>query len=165
MSRGKRTCKILKEIRQQIADNNEIEYITSECHFQGECKGTCPKCESEVLYLESELNKRRQLGKVVTVAGISLGIAGAFSAYNPPNQETTLETPAEIQQDTMYELGEAPAVMNQDLIELKTIHFVTEGDIVSIDIPTSLKDGEIAPIDIVTDTIEKKKIIRYSGNG
>ena len=82
MTRGKKTCKILKEIRQQIADNNNIEYITSECHFQVECKGTCPKCESEVRYLENELNKRRQLGKAVAIAGISLGVVGSFSACN-----------------------------------------------------------------------------------
>ena len=96
MTRGKRTCKILKEIRQQIADKNDIEYITSECHFQGECKGTCPKCESEVRYLENELNKRRQLGKVVTVAGISLGIAGAFSACHAPNKDNTINTESEV---------------------------------------------------------------------
>ena len=82
MTRGKQTCKILKEIRQQIADRNDIEYITSECHFQGECKGTCPKCEAELQYLEKELSKRRQLGKAVAVAGISLGIAGSFAACN-----------------------------------------------------------------------------------
>ena len=78
MTHGKRTCKILKEIRQQIADKNDIEYVTSECHFQGECQGTCPKCEAEVQFLENELSKRRQLGKAVAVAGIatvSLGMA------------------------------------------------------------------------------------------
>ena len=75
---GKKTCKILKEIRQQIAERNDIEYITSECHFQGECKGTCPKCEAELQYLENELSKRRQLGKAVAVAGISLGLMGTF---------------------------------------------------------------------------------------
>ena len=89
MTRGKRTCKTLKEIRQQIADNNEIEYITSECNFQGECKGTCPKCEAEVRYLEKELNKRRQLGKAVAIAGISLGMAGSFSACHAPNKDKT----------------------------------------------------------------------------
>ncbi|MCL2329560.1 MAG: energy transducer TonB [Bacteroidetes bacterium] len=77
---GKKTCKILKEIRTQIAEKNDIEYITSECTFQGECKGTCPKCEEEVRYLENELRKRQQLGKVVTIAGISLGVAGSFAA-------------------------------------------------------------------------------------
>jgi len=76
MTHGKRTCKILKEIRKQIAEKNDIEYVTSECHFQGECEGTCPKCEEELRYLENELQKRRQLGKVVAVAGIALGIVG-----------------------------------------------------------------------------------------
>jgi TonB family protein len=80
MNRGKQTCRILKEIRQQIADQNDIAYITSECHFQGECKGTCPKCEEELRYLETELQKRRQLGKAATIVGISLGIAGTFAA-------------------------------------------------------------------------------------
>ena len=84
MTRGKKTCKILKEIRQQIAEKNEIEYITSECSFQGECLGTCPKCEAEVRYLENELHKRQQLGKVVTIAGISLGVAGTFAACSNP---------------------------------------------------------------------------------
>ena len=88
MNHGKKVCKILKEIRQQIADKNDIEYVTSECHFQGECQGTCPKCEAEVRYLETELNRRRQLGKAVTIAGISLGVASAFSAYGSTKQDT-----------------------------------------------------------------------------
>jgi len=86
MTRGKKTCKILKEIRQKIAAKNDIEYLTSECHFQGECLGTCPKCEEEVRYLENELNKRRQLGKAVVIAGISLGVVGAFSACSVSKQ-------------------------------------------------------------------------------
>ncbi len=88
MIRGKRTCKILKEIRTQIAEKNDIEYITQECTFQGECKGTCPKCEAEVRYLENELRKHQQLGKVVTIAGISLGVAGSFAACGNSAQES-----------------------------------------------------------------------------
>ena len=88
MTHGKKVCKILKEIRQEIADKNEIEYITSECHYHGACKGTCPKCEAELKYLENELQKRKQLGKVATIAGISLGIAGAFTTCNTqPKQD------------------------------------------------------------------------------
>lgn len=68
---GKNKCKILKEIRKQIANDNDIEFITSECSHQGECSGTCPKCEAEVRYLESELAKRQQIGKSVAVAGIA----------------------------------------------------------------------------------------------
>lgn len=68
---GKNKCKILKQIRKQIAADNDIEFITSECKHQGECTGTCPKCEAEVRYLENELAKRQQLGKAVAVAGIA----------------------------------------------------------------------------------------------
>ena len=71
---GKSKCKILKQIRQQIATENDIEFITSECKFQGECSGTCPKCEAEVRYLEQELQKRRQAGKAVAVAGIAAAL-------------------------------------------------------------------------------------------
>ena len=92
MSHGKKVCKILKEIRQQIAEKNDIELVISECHFQGECKGTCPKCEAEVRYLEKELNKRRQLGKAVAIAGISLGVAGTFAECGTPKQDNT-QTP------------------------------------------------------------------------
>jgi hypothetical protein len=75
MTYGRKVCSTLKEIRQQIADKNNIEYTTSECRFEGECEGACPKCESEVKYLEKELQKRTQLGKAVVIVGISLGIA------------------------------------------------------------------------------------------
>lgn len=80
MTKGRETCNILKEIRQQIADHNNINFEPSECHFEGECQGTCPKCESEVRYLESEIKKKGTLKKVAAVAGISLGIAMTFSS-------------------------------------------------------------------------------------
>lgn len=68
---GKNKCKLLKQIRQKIADENGIAYVTSECQFQGQCSGTCPKCEAEVRYLEQELQKRKNAGKTVAVAGIA----------------------------------------------------------------------------------------------
>ena len=68
---GKSKCKILKDIRRQIAAENDIEFVTSECQYQGDCTGTCPKCESEVRYLEAELAKRKKAGKAIAVAGIA----------------------------------------------------------------------------------------------
>ena len=68
---GKSKCKILKDIRKKIAEENDIEYITSECKHQGDCAGTCPKCEAEVRYLEEELRKRQKTGKAVAVAGVA----------------------------------------------------------------------------------------------
>ena len=70
MTLGKQKCKILKEIRQRIADENEIPYVTRECHFQGECRGTCPRCESELRYLEQQLALRTAMGKKVAVAAL-----------------------------------------------------------------------------------------------
>lgn len=74
MARGKQTCKILKEIRRQIAEANDIEFITSECRYKGDCLGTCPKCEAEVRYLEQQLRARSLAGKAVALAGISAGM-------------------------------------------------------------------------------------------
>ena len=71
MARGKQTCKILKEIRRQIAEANGIELVTSECRYRGDCLGTCPKCEAEVRYLEQQLRARSLAGKAVILAGIS----------------------------------------------------------------------------------------------
>lgn len=71
---GKAKCKILKDIRKRIAEENDIEFITSECTHRGNCKGTCPKCEAELRYLEAELNKRRNAGKAVAVAGIAAAV-------------------------------------------------------------------------------------------
>ena len=78
--RGKDKCKILKEIRQQIALQNDIEWVVSECSHKGECKGTCPKCESEVRKLERELELRRKLGKAVALTGVSAACMAGLSA-------------------------------------------------------------------------------------
>jgi hypothetical protein len=71
---GKSKCKILKQIRQQIAAENDISYVVSECKHQGDCLGTCPKCEAEVRYLEEELHKKQLMGKKVAVAGVAATI-------------------------------------------------------------------------------------------
>lgn len=75
MEKGKEICKALKEIRRRIASENDIELIVSECRHQGDCAGTCPKCEAEVLYLENQLAARKRLGKAVRVVGLSMGLA------------------------------------------------------------------------------------------
>ncbi len=79
MARGKQTCKILKEIRRQIAEANDIEFVTSECRYKGDCLGTCPKCEAEVRYLEQQLHKRQLAGRLVNLAGISAGAIAMFA--------------------------------------------------------------------------------------
>ncbi|MCQ2236936.1 MAG: energy transducer TonB [Bacteroidales bacterium] len=79
MYTGKKTCNQLKAIRKQIADANEIEYQPTECTHDGPCSGTCPKCESEMRYIEREIQQRISLGKKVAIVGLATGLSSAFA--------------------------------------------------------------------------------------
>ena len=76
---GKQKCRILKQIRQQIAEANDIDLVIAECTHKGECRGTCPRCEAEVRYLEQQLERRRSLQKRVALVGVSAGMTLALS--------------------------------------------------------------------------------------
>ena len=108
MAKGKSTCKLLKDIRQQIADANGISYQPRECHHKGDCAGTCPACEEEIRYLERELKARKGNGFGMKVAGIAAGICATVmpmtaaaqgvksdSTANPPVQ-TTKKAPIKV---------------------------------------------------------------------
>jgi len=108
MAKGKSTCKLLKSIRQQIADANGISYQPKECHHKGDCAGTCPACEAEIRYLERELKARKGNGFGMKVAGIAAGICATVmpmtaaaqavkpdSTANPPVQ-TTKKAPIKV---------------------------------------------------------------------
>lgn len=101
--RGKEKCKALKEIRKQIAEKNDIAYAVSECTFQGECKGTCPKCEAELQYLERELAVKQGLGKAVAVAGISASVCTGLTACSP----------AEAVEDFLWEVGKKVGIVEE----------------------------------------------------
>jgi len=113
--KGKEKCKALKEIRRQIAEKNDIEYAVSECTYQGECKGTCPKCEAELRYLERELAIRQNLGKAVAIAGISVGVCAPMAACSPLEMISDviydLQNGGQLEGDVQYipEEGVAPA--------------------------------------------------------
>ena len=108
MAKGKSTCKLLKDIRQQIADANGISYQPKECQHKGDCAGTCPACEEEIRYLERELKARKGNGFGMKVAGIAAGICATVmpmtaaaqtvksdSTANPPVQ-TTKKAPIKV---------------------------------------------------------------------
>jgi periplasmic protein TonB len=80
MNPGKITCEVLKKIRSEIAEANQIDYRSEPCSFKGECIGTCPKCESELQYLEHQLIKKQGSQKTALFAGVSLAIMSGFSA-------------------------------------------------------------------------------------
>lgn len=90
---GHNICDTLKAIRKQIADANEIEYSPEECHFKGECNGTCPKCEQDVRNLEHELKHRQMAGKTIKVAGIAAGfVAMTACSDGKPQRSISADT-------------------------------------------------------------------------
>lgn len=94
---GKQKCRILKEIRAEIARNNDIEWVVEECKHKGNCRGTCPKCEAEVVKLEKELARRQAMGKAVAVVGISAALSLTVTGC-----ETPFVTQGDMAVDGMY---------------------------------------------------------------
>ena len=138
---GKSKCKILKDIRRQIAADNDIEFVTSECKYQGECTGTCPKCEAEVRYLEQELVKRQKAGKAVAVAGIAAAIVVSTAGCLP---FTTMGDMAPPQSTSAT--NKVPASTGNDIPVLGDIDYAqpTEGELMGEPLPAPTGD-EVPP--------------------
>lgn len=139
MAQGKQTCKILKEIRRQIAEANGIEFITTECRHKGDCLGTCPQCEAEVRYLEQQLLARRRTGRSVVLAGISAGMILMSGCSG-----TSSHRPSDRLQGEVITTTDSLETEDYTVEEL-------EGDIAAIEDSTTvlIKAGEISPIPIV----------------
>ena len=119
MAKGKSTCKLLKDIRQQIADANGISYQPKECHHKGDCAGTCPACEEEIRYLERELKARKDNGFSMKVAGIAAGICA-----------------------TVMPMTAAAQTVKSDSTANRPVHTAKKGDVKVVD----LSDGCASPV-------------------
>ena len=138
MAKGKSTCKLLKDIRQQIADANGISYRPKECHHRGDCAGTCPACEEEIRYLERELKARKGNGFGMKVAGIAAGICA-----------------------TVMPMTAAAQVVKPDSTANPPVHTAKKGDVKVVD----LSDGCASPVVIrgmVIDSEDKEPLIGAS---
>jgi len=93
MKRGKKICGELKKIRRRIADENGIKLDIPECTFEGECRGTCPRCEWEVKYLEQSLFERLKLGKIATISGLALGLTACGGGGIGPDIQVVGDVP------------------------------------------------------------------------
>lgn len=95
---GKYKCKILKQIRKKIADENDIEYVVEECKFKGKCKGTCPKCDADLMYLEEQLQKRShdkeyRIKKGIILVGIGAGLMASGCIVSGITNSQSIEPP------------------------------------------------------------------------
>ena len=138
MTKGKSTCKLLKDIRQQIADANGISYQPKECHHKGDCAGTCPACEEEIRYLERELKARKGNGFGMKVAGIAAGICA-----------------------TVMPMTAAAQGVKSDSTANRPVHTAKKGDVKVVD----LSDGCASPVVVrgmVIDAEDKEPVIGAS---
>ena len=129
MPKGKQTCKILKEIRKQIAEENNIELVVAECTYQGDCAGTCPRCEAEVRYLEHELERRQRLGKAVMISGLAVtSMLGTTSCDSIGHNHVVGIVPDNLEGDPIeYQLeGDVAAPVNLDTLDVDTLKFEDE---------------------------------------
>lgn len=65
MEPGKIKCQYLKGLRIRFAELNNIEYAPAECHHVGDCRGTCPACDAELIYLEKSLREKIARGEQI----------------------------------------------------------------------------------------------------
>lgn len=160
MTRGKQTCRILKEIRRRIAEANDIEYVTSECRYKGECKGTCPRCEAEVRYLEQQLALRRIAGKAVILAGITaLSACSGGGAANPVGAKTEVEAAVDtVVPDTaacadtiVSEVDSVPETIPVDVTDLLVV-----GD---VDIADEPEAEAAVTSEVISDNSELNQLI------
>ncbi len=89
MNKHREKCDHLKEIRKNMADELGIELNQTVCTYEGECKGTCPKCQQEEQKLSKALLKGTVVAASATVilTGCSIGpvvTEGAVDAIKPP---------------------------------------------------------------------------------
>ena len=84
---GKEKCRLLREIRYEIAKANGIPYHPLECTFEGACAGTCPRCDAEAKMLDEKLTQMAQEGKSITVAGIATKMFDEAAAKNDATNE------------------------------------------------------------------------------
>ena len=65
---GKEKCELLKSIRKNIAEMNDIEYYPEQCDHEG----FCPRCDMEASYLMKELRRKEAAGFPIRIDTESL---------------------------------------------------------------------------------------------
>lgn len=135
---GKEKCRILKQIRTEIARQNDIAWVVEECSHKGNCRGTCPKCEAEVRALERALERRQAMGKAIAVVGISAGLSLAVTGCDiianqtdgemiPETSVMTTEQTTEQTTESVSSEDPAESVENSETTET-TFEIAVEGE-------------------------------------
>ena len=77
MNKHRKKCDHLKQIRKSMADSLGVDLKQTVCTYEGDCSGTCPKCQQE----EKVLSKALMAGTAV-VASAAIMLTGCGSDYD-----------------------------------------------------------------------------------
>lgn len=55
---GKDKCRYLKQLRKELCQTHQLEAEIIDCTFEGECIGTCPRCEYELQQIARQLAQK-----------------------------------------------------------------------------------------------------------
>lgn len=75
---GKEKCEYLKSVRNRIAIQNNIPYMSAPCTSTAPCEGICPACEAETAALRESLAEKEAEGKTISYvegAGEALSVS------------------------------------------------------------------------------------------
>lgn len=100
---GREKCMLINQIRQKVADNNNIDFVIYDCTFEGECTGRCQKSDSELSYLESELEKRQNEGNKINLKGVF-----TFDIDDEPKIQLSSQEMVSKRQEKLEKLMENP---------------------------------------------------------
>ena len=116
----------MKSVRREVAEANGIDLEIPECTFDGECSGTCPRCEAEVRMLEQALSARQRMAQKVAVLGVAAGLS--FMGMPTASAQNITPTPPSASEiydaDSIPEIiwGWVPPVFDTQAKETETIH-------------------------------------------
>lgn len=118
---GRIICDELKRVRLELAKANGIDYQPTVCNHQGECSGTCPKCEAELAELTRQIKEKKE-AKIIGVAPLKIvamaATAAALSLSACHEEEGDVEVP---QSDTTAQKQKVldPSVLPADSIPVE----------------------------------------------
>lgn len=122
---GKEKCRLLRDIRRKIAQDNDIPFPQEECRYAGDdCTGTCPMCDEELLYLEQKLRQKRRESKHLNIYRYD----AEFLRFQS-NDEATQEEEDALVLDSV--LPALPEDLDWDMLMLKLnrVGIITIGDL------------------------------------
>ena len=98
---GKEKCRLLRQIRKEIAEANNVVFLSADCNNDADCAGTCALCDAEVQWLDAELLRKAAAGHKLTLKGLSLD---TFS-FSINSCETSREPAHMVEKDLDLSVG------------------------------------------------------------